>query len=172
MPLAVRKVDHKTLWTKAPDGPPWLQQGELQADALSEIRSEENRLSIYIVNDDAGVTLERILSALAARRDFVAQLDYITFDIAMVGALNIAQANTAGETPDGLVNQNHIDLTELSSARLAAFGLALQQQGALFRKNDRAIGKLINISLRDGYIPAVSLRPGMAEKLKDPKFSP
>jgi hypothetical protein len=174
MPFALRKIDRKILWTNTPEPSEkaWLQPGELRADALRDMETEGNRLSVYLVDEANGVTVERIVAAMGAGRPNVWKLDYISFDTRILHELRIETEVTAGQTPDAGVNSAHVDLIHLTAARLVNFGTAMQQHGTVARKPDREVGVLINIGLRKGNIDAGKLDPQVAQKLKEAKFQP
>ena len=172
MALAFRKIDRKPLWTKTPeaDEKVWLRAGELQADALGELKTERNKLSIYFVNDNAGVTVERIVAAFAARRERIVKFDYITFDSSLLTALELRSENTPGDTPDSGVNDNHVDLIQLTATKLTQLGMTMQQQGVLNRKLDQQVGRLINIGLAAGHIDRSQVSGDILRKLGEPRF--
>ena len=174
MPLAFRKIERKPLWIREPEGElkAWLTAGELQADALGELATQQNKLSIYLVDEQAGITIDRIVTAFAARRQRIVKLDFITFDPALLQELKIASEKTAGDTSDAAVNASHIDLINLTASKLVQFGTALLQSGALSRKMDQAVGQLINVGLKAGHIAQKDLSPEIIAKLGDAKFQP
>lgn len=173
MPLAVRKVDHKALWTKEPDGPlaAWLPRGELQADALGDVATKQNRLSIYVIDDAAGVTVDRVVAAIAATRDYVTEFDYIAFDVDVLGPLGIKTLVCPGETPDEAVNRVHWDVIDLTAMKLTAFATAIHQGGKVVRRNGTDVGKLINQGLKVGQVDKDRVRPGLSAKLANPKYA-
>jgi len=128
MPLAFRKIDRKILWSKTPlddEEKQWLPEGELRADALANIETERNRLSIYLVNDAAGITTERLISAVGANRAYLANVDYVVFDSDILNELHIDVDVIPGETPDQGVNASHRDLMRLTARKLADFANTL-----------------------------------------------
>ena len=81
MPFVLRKI-RKSKWWKHP-GVPWLAHSDLQADALGDLQTSSNQLSVYHIEDDKS-NLEQIVTALAASRDTIANLDYALLDLQIV----------------------------------------------------------------------------------------
>lgn len=94
----------------------WLGPGELQADAIDDLRTRGNALSVFEVDDPANV--ERIAVAVAAGRDDPAEVSYALFDRAGVEALGIQIQGNPGNTGDATVNRFHYDLRNLTAAQL------------------------------------------------------
>ena len=175
MPLAFRKIDHKILWSKEPiddEERKWLLEGELRADALVDIKTKGNRLSIYLVDEAAGITKERLVGALAAKGEFVGKVDYVVFDLDILNELHIDVDAIVGETPDQDVNTCHRDLMRLTARKLADIANALYRRGEVKRLNDREVGRLINFGVRAGHIQRQRMLPTILAKLQDAKYAP
>ena len=95
----------------------WLEDGEVQADALLDLKSVGNKLSVYKVDHEEDA--ERIVVALAANRDNLAVMDYALFEEVSLITANISIVKQAGETPDDEVNTLHYNLSDLTVHRLA-----------------------------------------------------
>jgi hypothetical protein len=98
----------------------WLPQGELQADALLDLRTVGNSISLYEIRDDSDEL--RIATALAANRDNVDVIDYAVFEDSQFTELDLAVSQSVGETPDATVNSLHYDLLNLTARQVG--GLA------------------------------------------------
>ena len=115
MPLLLRTI-RKSKWY-GHEGVPWLPDGELQADALDDLKTTNNILSVWVVDDDRE-NLEQVVIAQAACRDSFAHVDYALFDQQILSELGIKFEPSPGETPDEEANSNwHIDLTELTASQ-------------------------------------------------------
>lgn len=101
-------------WYKYPDVE-WLEAGEIQADALSDIQTKDGRLSVYRVANDYDI--QRV-AALAANRDKITNIDYVVFTGANLDSLGITVRPTEGKTPDGAINRLHCELGNLTAKRL------------------------------------------------------
>lgn len=95
----------------------WLGDGELQGDALSDIRTQDCRLSVYGVSDE--VDRQRVAVALAATREEISHMDYAVFSDSSLDSLGITVQATEGDTPDKTVNRMHYELGNLTVKRLA-----------------------------------------------------
>ena len=63
MPCILRQI-RKAKWYKHPNVP-WLNEGELQADALADLITKDNTLSVWMLEDETFV--ERAATALGMR---------------------------------------------------------------------------------------------------------
>src|SRR5438874_12791164 len=107
----------KARWLTGPDVP-WLSPGDVPADALLDLRTEANALSVCQVEADLS-NLERVVAALAASRDTLANADFVLFDVRILTSLAIGSEATCGATPDEEANARwHLDLVELTAARI------------------------------------------------------
>jgi hypothetical protein len=77
VPFLLRSI-RKAKWHKNPDLS-WLSQDELQADAMQDLRTDSNTISVWHILDDQS-NKERIVAALAAARQFAVQFDYFLLE--------------------------------------------------------------------------------------------
>jgi hypothetical protein len=118
MPFVLRKV-RKAKWYKH-ENVPWLKAGELQADALGDLYTENNTLSVWLVTNDKS-NLQRIAAALAGNCEYLSNLDYALLNVELIADLNIKIVQKAGDSADDTANNSwHYDLTELSAMDLLA----------------------------------------------------
>lgn len=174
MANAFRKIDYKAFWNKTPvdDEQGWFGDGQLRADALVDLRTTTNRLSIYFLDQDPPVSLDRIIGAVAANRggSFISKIDYVLFDTGILADLAIEIDAQPGTTLDNAVNACHCDLVHLTAGKLSALGARMQWTGRIVRIQDRQVGRLINQSLDVGFIDKAKLAPELVTKLKEPKY--
>lgn len=147
MSFILRKI-RKAKWYKN-SNVGWLKEGELQADALVDLKTDSNRLSVYYVEADES-NLERIITALAATSDSPSNLDYALIDTLILDQLGIQTLAIPGVTPDEKVNKWHIDLTELTAAAL--YNLAQQIHTNAKMNIRRKAEKDIKELLKDGIL--------------------
>jgi hypothetical protein len=114
MPEFLRVVQ-KARWYLKPEWDGW-RQGDLQGDALNDLQTKGNALSVYSVGE--GAEIGRIIAALAANRDHLSHLDYVVFDGTSLASSNILVLQTDGQTPDREVNNVHHDVVNLTVSRL------------------------------------------------------
>jgi hypothetical protein len=135
MPKVLRKIDKKVFWSTEPleDEEAWHSPSELRADALTDLKTTKNALSIFFVDEGAGVPVDRIVAALAANRDNLAHVDYIAIDVQVILDLGIRMDDTPGATCDSAVDRCHRNLINLTSRKVAELGNTLQQKGEVRR---------------------------------------
>lgn len=169
MATVLRKIDHKQLWNRKAEGDvgDWLQEGELQADALQDIKTDSNRLSVFLIEDGAPATLERVVGALAARRDNLSKFDYVLFSPTLLEELGIEWETTAGDTLDVAVNACHRDLVKLTAPKLANLGTSLLRRGNIERKSIREAGLCISNSIGAKFIDAAKVSPQVVQQMRD-----
>jgi hypothetical protein len=121
----------------------WLPPGELQADALLDLKTDGNELSIFEVDDLSNA--ERIAVAIAAKRERLDVLDYVIFDGEPFSALGVHIKKIAGTTPDVTVNGVHYHVYELTARRLIEVAHIVAQ-----RQRVRILRKRVKDLLKDG----------------------
>ena len=114
MPTFLRIVQ-KSRWHPKPEWNGWGHD-DLQGDALLDLQTKGNALSVFSV--DEGAEIDRIVSALAATRQYLSNLDYVVFDDVSLMSSGIAFIHTDGATPDKEVNDVHYDLVDLTISKL------------------------------------------------------
>ena len=126
MAFLLRKI-RQSKWYPDPRGSWPLERG-LQADALGDLRTQRNKLSVFLV-DEQRSNLERIATALAANARDWANLDYVMIDVNELASIHIKHELSPGDTPDNEVNAVHVDLMELSVSQLVHLALVFQKKG-------------------------------------------
>ena len=94
----------------------WLAEGELQGDALSDINTQNGKLSVYRINDED--EMQHVIVALAATKENMANLDYILFDDYELSSFGITVIQSDGNTASTVANELHYELGNLSASRL------------------------------------------------------
>ena len=116
MAVLFRGIGNKAWWDKSRDDFPWLGDDELISDVLKSLATVNGTLSVYAI-DDAEANIRRVVAALASRRHKIENFDYILVPANQVtGVFN--SSITQGNTPDETVNEWHLDLVHLTSAKL------------------------------------------------------
>jgi hypothetical protein len=155
VPLILRKI-RKAKWYRS-DAVPWLAREDLQADALVDLATKGNRLSVYVVEDDQS-NLERIIAGLAANCDFISDFDYALFADEALDEIKINVEDTNGETPDAVVNSWHRDLVELSAANIFALANVIGTRAERKRVLSRRVLQLVAHAVATGQIERGKLR--------------
>jgi hypothetical protein len=164
VPFFLRTI-RKAKWYKNEDVS-WLAEGELQADALADLATKGNELSVWHIEDDRS-NLEQVVTAVAAGRDNIANLDYALFDQQILSAINIKIKETKGGSPDEKVNAWHRDLVELSATKLMELAKAIQTEAAKERILPKDIIRLIKRAIASGQIERAKLKPGVTAKIEN-----
>lgn len=167
MPFFLRTI-RKAKWYKN-EAVSWLAEGELQADALADLATKGNELSVWHVEDDRS-NLEQVVTALAAGRDNIANLDYALFDQQILSAINIKIKETKGGSPDEKVNAWHRDLVELSATKLIGLAKAIQTEAAKERILPKDIIRLIKRAVVSGQIERTKLKSGIVAKIENDRL--
>ena len=109
-------------WLKHPAWD-WLGKDDIHSDALIDLQTTGNALSVFKVESDDDIN--RIVVALAANRTEVKNLDYVVFDDVALVSSDISFAQKEGDTPDDAVNQLHHDVYNLTAFKLAKIAQAV-----------------------------------------------
>lgn len=83
MPFLLRNLT-KPKWVR----PDWMDDADIPADALTDLRSDHNELSVWAVDPD-GPDLNRALTAFASARSQLDKLDYALIDEDIATSISI-----------------------------------------------------------------------------------
>lgn len=162
--LLLRKI-RKPKWYKNPEIE-WLKEGELQADALGDLGTKNNILSMYEIQEDRS-NLESVVTALAVNCDSIANFDYALLNCKYVSNLGIEVQSTKGGTPDKTVNSSHYDLIELTAPRLMKLAETIQTSAERGRVREKTVLKLIVATVQQGTINLGDLKCPLKKKIRD-----
>ena len=159
----LRKI-RKNRWY---DNTPWLQSGDIQADALGDLNTFDNQLSVWHVDNDKS-HLEQLVAALTATREHIANFDYVIFQEEDVLQLNVKVVESPGETPSQVVNSWHVDFSELTGDKLVALAHVIQENGDRKRIPEKSVLHLLARSLALQQIDRekVKLSPSALDKIQ------
>ena len=160
MSLILRKLDRKAGFYNQE----WLPDGDVQADALTSLRTKGNRLSVWSIDDDRS-NLSRVIAALAAGRDYLDKLDYAIIDDRDLASLGVRVVRVDGESSDEGANQRwHRDLITLSGRQLV--GSAACMRGGLTREPKSRVRELVVESVQSEFVARNSLKAGLLRALE------
>lgn len=163
MPLILRKIK-KAKWYRNIDVP-WLKPGELQADALADLKTTGNRLSVWLIQDDKS-NLERVIAALASTCDVPTNIDFVLMDQSELQRLGIKWENTKGDSHDEQINHtHHLDLLELTATKLYDFANQIQVIGIKERYLEKTVMRLLIGAIRAGLIPQSKLKDRLRSEI-------
>jgi len=150
--LLLRGVN-KRRWEWAAGTPPWLQEGEIPAAALSDLRAGiDSELSVWYV-DSAKSNLSRIIAGVAAKRENPDKFDYVLFPEELLDAIDIAIGASEGDSFDLAANKQwHRDLVKLTGEKLIGLARLIRAQAEIDRVPERRVSELIIAGIDRGEI--------------------
>ena len=161
MPLLLRKIS-KSKW-HGHEIHPWLPKVSLeadaiQADAMSDLKTENNALSLWRI-DDNRINLEQVITALAANGNRPAHLDYALFDEQFLVNSEFKVEQFSGNTPYTVANSYHFHLTELSVHKLTEVAKIIKGKAERNRYTKKETLTLIKRAIDSGLISRAGLTP-------------
>ncbi len=126
MAKLLRKVKQNR-WFRA-DVQHLLDVGDVPADAIGDLSTSQNSLSVYRVEGEIA-EVERVARALASGANHLDNVGYVLFDEALLAKASIEMATTNGGTVDSVVNKWHVDLTNLTGKKLVALTTLIFLEG-------------------------------------------
>jgi hypothetical protein len=114
VPYLLRKIRRSKWFAGAVD---WLPVGELQADALGDLATKSNELSLWFVPDDRG-NLTEVIAALSLSGDHVSVVEYALIDLDLCRDRGFEIAENPGATPFDGANHWHRDLVRLTAGNV------------------------------------------------------
>jgi hypothetical protein len=112
VPFLLRKI-RRSKWFATE----WLSPDELQADALGDLRTQNNELSVWLVADDKS-NLTQVVAALSLSADQVSIVEYALIDLDILADKGFDIVENTGQTPFTTANHWHRDLVELSTGKV------------------------------------------------------
>lgn len=156
----LRTINHDR-WLNSVD-PDWVPDGELCADVLKDLHTDDGKLSIWDINDEA--YRQELLIALAAARPSLKKMDYIIFDGTELEEIGVSLEHSTGRTPITKINSLlHYDVRFLTANRLALLAeLVFTKQIEIKRVPKKDVRSLLSQAADEGIIDKNSL----TEKLR------
>jgi len=156
------RIITKPKWLK----PDWMDPEEVPADALTDLRSSQNELSVWSVERDKS-NLDTVLVAVGSNRERLDKLDYALFDEDILPAIQIKCTKSEGETPHVIANKvMHRDLVELTAQKVAHLARALMPPTEHVRVSERSLQRLLQNALRDGSLDRSRVVDSMLAELE------
>lgn len=126
----------------------WLSAEELQADAIGDLRSSDNKLSLYLIDEADDAETLRVVAALAANRERIANVDFALVDVEHLRSIDVSIEESSGDTADSHVNSLHRDLIKLSATQIFKLANHIYDKQLLKRINQGKVEESIKSSLR------------------------
>jgi len=118
----LRRID-PTLWIREAD---WLREEDVPADAVRDLRSTNNTLSVWQVETNTPEVIERIAAAMTLTRESIVHFVYKLIDPEEVGRAEITAQPVNGGTPDDSINSWHCNLEKLTAQNVADLARIIQ----------------------------------------------
>ena len=141
----------------------WLPENEIQSDALGDLQTRANKLSVFRIETEDDT--ERVAIALAANRDNLANLDYAIFEDTTLVPAGISILQQEGETPDPEANKLHYDLTNLTVRELGLLAQAVAA-GEHSRKLPKDVKAGLQRGIQSGDLDQGRLKPQLLQKIQ------
>jgi hypothetical protein len=123
---------------------------ELQADALNDLRTGNNRLSVWFIETDHA-NLNQVITALASNRERVEKVDYVLIDMTTLNQHSFTLRNIVGDTPYEAANSFHRDLENLRARQILDLALMIQVS-TKNRVAEKEVRQLLTRALNDGLL--------------------
>jgi hypothetical protein len=150
MPLFLRSISNLTRWDTDKDLSE-LSINDLSADTITDLRTKDNKLSVYQVEDNRS-NLDSIITAVAATREYLSHFDYLLFDPSIAEGLHILKEKTKGTTKDDSVNDCHWNLLVPSATKLMELAMELLKRAEKERRDATIVAKALDEASRAGRV--------------------
>lgn len=166
MPFLLRVI-RKARWLASPDIP-WLARGSLQADAIVDLKTSDNELSVWHIENDKS-NLDQVVTAVASNRDQPSNLDYALLDASFLSKLGVTLEEAKGDTPVDRANSDwHRNMVKLTARKLVEFAELVAQHAAKERISEKRIRSLIQKAITVGAVDRGKIKPSLLEKIIPP----
>ncbi|MGA2443011.1 MAG: hypothetical protein ABSH08_18825 [Tepidisphaeraceae bacterium] len=163
MPLLLRKI-RKNRWYRDKK-PEWLQPGDVPADSVTDLKTTDNKLSVYQCNDP-DAEIDRVVAALAAS----GPVDYALIDRKQIDEAEISMQPSPGTTPDEKANGLHHDLVALSGEKILRLAKIIFDDRVLIKRVlPKKVMEMISAGIAAGRISRDKLSEKMRSKIPDSK---
>jgi len=147
---------------------PWLQNGEVPADALVDLRTQNNELSVWRIEPDRA-NLNAVIAALASNKtDRLANLDYVLLDEEVVIALGIQSVKSDGDSPHRHANSHwHWDLVHLTAAKVLGLAREMKRREAEHKRvQHTAVREILRAALQGGELDRDVVKADLLDQLE------
>jgi hypothetical protein len=153
-------------WLEPPAGRP----GSAPADALLDLRTRENKLSLWLIDDDESNLVE-VVGSIALTREAVSHVDYVTFGFDVVEKIGLDLREAEGDTPVPAANSWHRDAVELSAKDVAELADELFPLSRA-RVTQREVTSLVETLLAEQRVDVARLNPKISVAVQAGKLLP
>ena len=140
-------------------------EDEIQADALWDLKTEDNQLSVWHIEDDQS-NLDLVLTALAANCQFIDNVDYVLIDQRTLTGLNIQVRQTNGNSHYHSANEWHRDLLDLSARRILELAKEIYKNSDnRMRKGNKEVKQLLVSAVTSRNIDPANLHKDLQRQI-------
>jgi hypothetical protein len=150
MPLLLRNVGKRYRWLKE-QAAPFLEQGDVPADSVVDLKTSGNKLSVYVIEDDKS-NVNRVVRAITVGSQKPDHVAYVVFNSKVLEDAGIEMQEVIGSTADAAVNPLHRDLV-LSGNKLVALTRGMLQEGEVGQLLKVELVDLVEQGINEGHLP-------------------
>lgn len=147
----LRKI-RKARWFNS--GLVWIGEGDMPGDALSDLSTTDNQLSVWWIDEEKKV-LDQVLAALALNCNYISNIDYVLIRDDHIEAIKKLQ--TPGDTPDNFVNELHYSLYEITANKILSIAKAINTS-EIKRANENYIKSILQVAITKKEIDRTKIK--------------
>lgn len=169
MPLLLLSTKYNKWLRPKPD---WLGEGEIPADPIFALKTQDNTMSVWLVDNDRSC-IKRIVGALAATRQALQEFEYVLLDSKTVTDVGIKTHPTEGTSIDSELNKFHLDLIEISAQKLVKLAKTILekiwQEDTRFveQRLRKTVARNIFDNISKGRIDSANVNPKVLDKAQE-----
>lgn len=134
-----------------------------QGDALRDLNTEQNGLSVYLA--DTQERIDQVVATLAANRDNLANLDYAIFAEDLLSQLKLRWEQVDGKTVHCKANGLHFDIVDLTADNVFSLMERVTADNVI-RVPKHRVKDLLQHAIHDGHVDVAGLKPSLVNSLK------
>jgi hypothetical protein len=134
------------------------------ADALTDLRADNNALSVWRVESDQS-NLSPVILAVTSGRQRIDKLYYTLIDETILGPINIALISMEAKTPCMEANLLHCDLIELTARKVVTLAhemMNFQRE----RITESKVKRLLKAALQDNRLDRAIIHTDLLAELE------
>lgn len=134
-----------------------------QGDALGDLNTTKNVLSVYLADTDQKVG--QVVAGIAANRDHLVNLDYAFISEDILSKFNLRSVQVGGKTFHHIANELHFDIVDLTAGNVFALMKCLTADNVI-RVSKPQVRELLQHSIQEGHIDIANLKPSLVSSLE------
>jgi hypothetical protein len=159
MPAFLRNITNPK-WVR----PAWSTDEDIPADALTDLRSTNNELSVWAITTEV-TDVSLALTAFASARANLDKLDYVLIDEGIPQSVSIRVDTCEGLTPCSSANHLHRNLAQLTVRKVSSLAVAIM---ALDKKRvtEKQVKTMLVEALNKGALDRNRVNPKLLSQLE------